>query len=138
MRILGIDYGEARTGLAVCDDNEIVATVLQTIHERNHEKLADTITSICSERKIQKIVLGLPKNMDGSEGFRAEYTRKFQKMLEERMPELLYDFYDERLTTVAASYFMQEAGTKGKKKKASIDALSAQIILQDYIERSKK
>ena len=138
MRILGIDYGEARTGLAVCDDNEIVATVLQTIHERNHEKLADTITSICSERKIQKIVLGLPKNMDGSEGFRAEYTRKFQKLLEERMPELLYDFYDERLTTVAASYFMQEAGTKGKKKKASIDALSAQIILQDYIERSKK
>lgn len=138
MRILGIDYGEARTGLAVCDDDEIVATVLQTIHERNHEKLADTITSICNERKIQKIVLGLPKNMDGSEGFRAEYTRKFQKMLEERLPEMLYDFYDERLTTVAASYFMQEAGTKGKKKKASIDALSAQIILQDYIERNKK
>ncbi|MBQ7095426.1 MAG: Holliday junction resolvase RuvX [Clostridia bacterium] len=138
MRILGIDYGEARTGLAVCDDDEIVATVLQTIHERNHEKLADTITSICNERNIQKIVLGLPKNMDGSEGFRAEYTRKFQKMLEERMPELLYDFYDERLTTVAASYFMQEAGTRGKKKKASIDALSAQIILRDYIERNKK
>ena len=138
MRILGIDYGEARTGLAVCDDAEIVATVLQTINERNHEKLADKIKEICDERKIEKIVLGLPKNMDGTEGFRAEYTRKFQTMLAERMPHLSYDFYDERLTTVAASYFMQEAGTKGKKKKASIDALSAQIILQDYIDRNRK
>lgn len=138
MRILGIDYGEARTGLAISDENEIVATVLQTIHERNHDKLADTIAEICKERAIKKIVLGLPKNMDGSEGFRAEYTRKFQGLLAERMPDLLYDFYDERLTTVAASYFMQEAGTRGKKKKASIDALSAQIILQDYLDRNNK
>lgn len=137
MRILGIDYGEARTGLAVCDENEIVATVLQTVHERNHEKLADTIEKICRDEKIEKIVLGLPKNMDGTEGFRAEFTRKFQGILAERLPDLEYDFYDERLTTVAASYFMQEAGTKGKKKKASIDALSAQIILQDYIDRNK-
>ena len=138
MRILGIDYGEARTGLAISDEKEIVATVLQTVAERNHEKLADTIALICKTREIEKIVLGLPKNMDGTEGFRAEYTRKFQAMLQERLPELEYDFYDERLTTVAASYFMQEAGTKGKKKKASIDALSAQIILQDYLDRNNR
>lgn len=138
MRILGIDYGEARTGLAISDENEVVATVLQTIHERNHEKLADKIAEICKERKVEKIVLGLPKNMDGTEGFRAEYTRKFKDLLADRMPDLIYDFYDERLTTVAASYFMQEAGTKGKKKKASIDALSAQIILQDYLDRNNR
>ena len=112
MRILGIDYGEARTGLAISDENEVVATVLQTVHERNHEKLADKIAEICKERKVEKIVLGLPKNMDGTEGFRAEYTRKFKDLLADRMPDLIYDFYDERLTTVAASYFMQEAGTK--------------------------
>lgn len=138
MRILGIDYGEARTGLAVCDEDETVATVIGTIHERNKEKLADKICEMCALEKIQRIVLGLPKNMDGTEGFRAEYTRKFSAMLKERMPEMSIEFYDERMTTMVASRFMMEANTKGKKKKASIDALSAQIILQDYLERNRK
>lgn len=137
MRILGIDYGEARTGLAVCDDNEMVATVIGTIHERDKEKLADKICAVCSERSIQKIVMGLPKNMDGTEGFRADHTRIFQQKLQALMPQLPMEFYDERLSTVAASRFMMEANTKGKKKKASIDALSAQIILQDYIDRNR-
>lgn len=138
MRILGIDYGEARTGLAVCDESETVATVIGTVHERDKEKLADKITAVCGEERIQKIVMGLPKNMDGSEGFRAEHTRKFAAMLQARMPELPLEFYDERMTTMVASRFMMEGNTKGKKKKASIDALSAQIILQDYLERNRK
>ena len=138
MRILGIDYGEARTGLAVSDETEMVATVIGTVHERDKEKLADRITAVCSEEQIQKIVLGLPKNMDGTEGFRAEHTRKFCEMLRERMPEMPVEFYDERMTTMVASRFMMEANTKGKKKKAAIDALSAQIILQDYLERNRK
>ncbi len=138
MRILGIDYGEARTGLAVCDDSETVATVIGTIHERDKERLADRITAVCQEEQIGKIVLGLPKNMDGTEGFRAEHTRKFCAMLQERMPAIPTEFYDERMTTMVASRFMMEANTKGKKKKASIDALSAQIILQDYLDRNRK
>ncbi len=138
MRILGIDYGEARTGLAVSDENEMVATVIGTIHERDKEKLADRITAVCQEEQIQKIVSGLPKNMDGTEGFRAEHTRKFCSMLQERMPKMPIEFYDERMTTMVASRFMMEANTRGKKKKASIDALSAQIILQDYLERNRK
>ncbi len=138
MRILGIDYGEARTGLSVCDENETVATVIGTVHERDKERLADKITAVCAEEKIQKIVLGLPKNMDGTEGFRAEHTHKFCDLLAQRMPEMPMDFYDERMTTMVASRFMMEGNTKGKKKKASIDALSAQIILQDYIDRNRK
>lgn len=138
MRILGIDYGEVRTGLAVSDDTETVATVIGTVQERDKEKLADRITAVCREETIGKIILGLPKNMDGTEGFRAEHTRKFATMLQERMPELPLEFYDERMTTMVASRFMMEANTKGKKKKASIDALSAQIILQDYLERNRK
>ncbi|MBQ4052559.1 MAG: Holliday junction resolvase RuvX [Clostridia bacterium] len=138
MRILGIDYGEARTGLAVCDENEMIATVIGTVPERDKEKLADKITEVCQKEAIEKIVLGLPKNMDGSEGFRAEHTRKFAALLQERLPHLPLDFYDERMTTMVASRFMMEANTKGKKKKASIDALSAQIILQDYIDRNRK
>ncbi len=138
MRILGIDYGEVRTGLAVSDDAEIVATVIGTVHERDKEKLADRITAVCQEEHIEKIIIGLPKNMDGSEGFRAEHTRKFAAMLQERMPQIPLEFYDERMTTMVASRFMMEANTKGKKKKAAIDALSAQIILQDYLERNRK
>ena len=138
MRILGIDYGEARTGLALCDDMETVATVWGTVAERDKEKLAQKITALCQEEKVEKIVLGLPKNMDGTEGFRAEHTRKFAALLQEKMPHLPLDFYDERMTTMVASRFMMEANTKGKKKKASIDALSAQIILQDYIDRNRK
>ncbi len=137
MRILGIDYGEARTGLAVCDENEMIATVIGTVAERDKEKLAEKIAAVCNEKQIEKIVLGLPKNMDGSEGFRAEHTRKFAALLQEKVPTLPMDFYDERMTTMVASRFMMEANTKGKKKKASIDALSAQIILQDYIDRNR-
>ncbi len=138
MRILGIDYGEARTGLAVSDDTETVATVIGTVHERDKERLANRIAETCRTEQIQKIIMGLPRNMDGTEGFRAEHTRKFAAMLQERMPELPIEFYDERMTTMVASRFMMEANTKGKKKKASIDALSAQIILQDYLERNRK
>lgn len=138
MRILGIDYGEARTGLAVCDENEMISTVIGTVHERDKDKLAQKIASVCTEEHVQKIVLGLPKNMDGTEGFRAEHTRLFAQKLQDLLPELPMEFYDERLSTVAASRFMMEANTKGKKKKNAIDALSAQIILQDYIDRNRK
>lgn len=137
MRILGIDYGEARTGLAVCDENETIATVLYTVNERDKLRLTEKITAVCKEEHIQKIVLGLPKNMDGTEGFRAEHTRKFCALLQESMPEMPVEFYDERMTTMVASRFMMEANTKGKKKKASIDALSAQIILQDYLDSKR-
>ena len=137
MRIMGIDYGEARTGLAVGDTDTAIATVIGTVHERNKPILAEKIAQTCIDEKIEKLVFGLPKNMDGTEGFRAEHTRIFAAMLQELLPDLPIDFYDERLSTVAASRFMMEANTKGKKKKNSIDALSAQIILQDYLERNK-
>lgn len=138
MRILGIDYGEARTGLAISDENEMLATVVGTIHERDPNRLAEKIAVFCRERSVQKIVLGLPKNMDGSEGFRAEHTRRFQHILAEILPELSFDYYDERLTTVSAARIMNEAGTNGRKKKHAIDALSAQIILEDYLRCRQK
>lgn len=138
MRILGIDYGEARTGLAISDDTETVATVIGTVHERDKERLSERITETCITEKVKKIIMGLPKNMDGTEGFRAEHTRKFAAMLQEKMPEIPLEFYDERMTTMVASRFMMEANTKGKKKRNAIDALSAQIILQDYLERNRK
>ncbi len=137
MRILGIDYGEARTGLAISDETEFLSNTYATLHERNKEILADRVAVICKENNVRKIVLGLPKNMDGTEGFRAQATRLFKDLLAERLPEVPIDFYDERMTTMIASHFMAEAGTKGKKKRNAIDALSAQIILQDYLDRNR-
>lgn len=138
MRILGIDYGEARTGLAVSDDGESIATVIGTVHERDKERLAEKIAEICRSEHIGKIVSGLPKNMDGTEGFRAEHTRKFCAMLQEMLSDIPIEFYDERMTTMAASRFMYEGNVKHKKQKNAIDALSAQIILQDYLDRNRK
>ena len=138
MKILGIDYGEARTGLAISDETEFLSNTYGTLHERNKEALADRVTAVCQEHNVQKIVLGLPKNMDGTEGFRAQATRQFKELLIERMPDVPIDFYDERMTTMIASHFMAEAGTKGQKKRNAIDALSAQIILQDYLDRNRK
>ena len=138
MRILGIDYGEARTGLAVSDDEESIATVIGTVHERDKERLAEKIAEICRSEHIGKIVSGLPKNMDGTEGFRAEHTRKFCAMLQEMLSDIPIEFYDERMTTMAASRFMYEGNVKHKKQKNAIDALSAQIILQDYLDRNRK
>lgn len=138
MRILGIDYGEARTGLALSDETEMLSNTYDTLHERNKEVLAQKIADICRQYDVHKIVLGLPKNMDGTEGFRAQATRAFKELLEPLLPDMGFEFYDERMTTMIASHFMAEAGTKGKKKRNAIDALSAQIILQDYLDRNRK
>ena len=94
MRILGIDYGEARTGLAVSDDGESIATVIGTVRERDKERLAEKIAEICRSEHIGKIVSGLPKNMDGTEGFRAEHTRKFCAMLQEILSDIPIEVYE--------------------------------------------
>ena len=138
MRILGIDYGEARTGLAISDEGEQIATAVGTLHERDKARLAERIAAFCTERGVQKIVLGLPKNMDGTEGFRAEATRRFAALLAERMSGCPICFTDERLTSMMAARFLEETNTRGKKKKNAIDALSAEIILQDYLDGARQ
>ena len=134
MRILGIDYGEARTGLAVCDENEMIATVIGTVPERDKEKLADKITEVCQKEAIEKIVLGLPKNMDGSEGESAQAARAFGEMLKEKT-ELPLEFGDERGTTITAHGYLNNTDTRGKKRKNVVDAVAATIILEDYLRK---
>ena len=98
--------------------------------------LADEITEIATEKKAEKIVLGLPKNMDGSEGFRAEACRQLAELISERI-NLPIDFEDERLTTVSAHNALNATNTRGKKRKAVVDAVSAVIILEDYLRKTK-
>ena len=132
MIILAVDYGDVRTGIAVCDKNEILASPVGVITERKPEILSEKIAALCKERKAEMIVMGLPKNMDGSEGFRAQACREFAAMLEEKTG-LQVEMRDERLTTVSAHTFLNMTNTRGEKRKQTVDAVSAVLILEDYI-----
>ncbi len=136
MVILSVDYGDARTGIAACDALQMLASPVTVIHQTEKEPLADEICRIAAEKKAQKLVLGLPKNMDGSEGFRAQACREFAALLSEKSG-LPVDFQDERLTTVSAHNALNLTNTRGKKRKAVVDAVSAVIILEDYLRRTK-
>lgn len=132
MIIMSVDYGDARTGLAVCDKNEILASPVCVIKESGRSNLIEKIVSAAKENDVRLFVVGLPKNMDGSEGFRAEACREFAKELSEKSG-LETAMYDERLTTVAAHNALNAVDIRGKKRKAVVDAVSAVMILEDYM-----
>ena len=97
----------------------------------------DKIAEVCAEQRIVGIVLGLPVNMDGSQGFRADRIKELAALLEERMPTVPVAFFDERLSTMAAARFLNETNTRGAKRKSVVDTLSAQIILQNALDKLK-
>lgn len=136
--LLGVDFGDKRTGLAVCDPSRTIATAIGVISPGGIEKTADEVAKIAIERGVCALVVGLPVNMDGSEGFRAARYRKFAWLLEERLGENIpVLLFDERMTTMTAARFLNETNTRGQKRKDVIDALSAQIILQNFIDKLK-
>ena len=135
-KYLGVDYGDKRTGLAECDISGLIATGIFTISEGGMRKTAMRVAKEAEARACKLIVIGLPKNMDGSEGERAEVIRTFAAMLPE-YTNIPYDFYDERMTTMVAYRFLGETGSYGKKRRETVDTLSAQIILQNYIDRER-
>lgn len=134
MVIISVDYGDVRTGVAACDKFQMLASPVTVIKQKDTELLSEEIKKICLEKKAEKIVLGLPKNMDGSEGFRAEACKEFAKLLSEKTG-LSVDFQDERLTTVSAHNILNATDTRGKKRKAVVDAVSAVLILEDYLRK---
>ena len=134
MRIMSIDYGEKRTGIAVSDENEILASAVTVITESDPIMAAQKCVKCFKEIKADEIVLGLPKNMDGSLGFRANKTIEFSKLLQSFLPDTNIVFLDERLTTKEAIQYMNITNTRGKKRKQTIDALAAKIILQNYLD----
>lgn len=134
MVIISVDYGDVRTGVAACDKLQLLASPVTVIKQKDPELLSEEIKKICLEKKAEKIVLGLPKNMDGSEGFRAEACKEFAKLLSEKTG-LSVDFQDERLTTVSAHNILNATDIRGKKRKAVVDAVSAVLILEDYLRK---
>ena len=132
-KILGVDYGDVRTGLAVSDPLGFLASGIGTIKPGGMRNTAVAVAEEAKKQSAVLIVIGLPKNMDGSEGFRAEAVRAFAALLSE-YTEIPYVFYDERLSTMEAHKFLNLTDTKGKKRKEVVDMLSAQIILQNYLD----
>lgn len=136
MIMMSVDYGDVRTGVAFCDKSEVLASPYGVIHESYQPKLVQKLAEIAAEKGAQKIIVGLPVNMDGSYGFRCDACRELGKMLQEASG-IEVDYQDERLTTVIAHDFLSANNVKGKKKKKKVDAVSAVLILQSYIDKNK-
>ena len=136
-RILGVDFGDTRTGLAVSDAGRFLASGIGYVSPGGIQKTADKVAEVAREQKVSAIVVGLPKNMDGSEGFRAERCREFAGLLREQLEDIPIAMIDERMTTMSASRYLNETNTRGQKRKGVIDTLSAQIILQNALDRLK-
>lgn len=136
MIIMSVDYGDVRTGIAVCDKMQILASPVCVITEKDREKLADKIKDLAIERKVERICVGVPQNMDGSYGFRSDACKEFGALLNEKTG-IQVDFQNERLTTVSAHNILNTMDVRGKKRKAVVDAVSAVLILEDYMNSLK-
>ncbi|SBW01516.1 putative Holliday junction resolvase [uncultured Eubacteriales bacterium] len=137
MRIMAIDYGDARTGLAVSDPTGLLAGYTTVIQSRKADFVAAEIARIAKERGVEELVMGFPRNMDGTEGPRAELYREFALQLEEvvGMKPVLWD---ERRTTVAAHAILHESGKRMKEHKKTVDAVAATLILEGYLTRKRQ
>lgn len=136
MRILAVDLGLQRTGVAISDEREILASPIGTVTEHNRDRLLDKVAALAAEHRAEHLVVGHPRNMDGSRGESAARAEEFAAALARRTA-LPYTLWDERLTTVSAIGFLNETNTRGKKRKAVVDTVSAVIILQDFIDSRK-
>lgn len=135
MRYLGLDLGSRRLGVSISDPNGIIASAYKVIeHNEEYEKLVEDIKKIVSDEKIEKIVLGLPKNMNNTIGPKGELSYKFKEMLEEKIDKEII-LVDERLTTKEATDVLIKGNTSRKKRKKVVDSLAATIILQSYLDR---
>ncbi|MBR0423069.1 MAG: Holliday junction resolvase RuvX [Clostridia bacterium] len=137
MIIMAIDYGKVRTGLAICDKKEILPFPIGVIEEKNMEILCNKITEKTTENNVELVIIGLPKNMDGSLGESAKSAKKLGEKLKAKT-DINIDFWDERKTTVTAHEYLNQTNTRGKKRKSIIDTVSATIILQNYLDYRKK
>lgn len=134
--LLGVDFGDKRTGLAVCDALRMLSAGIGTISPGGIDRTADAIAEEAKRRGVSGIVVGHPINMDGSEGPRAKRAVKLARILSERT-NLPIALFDERMSTMNAARFLNETNTRGEKRKSVIDTLSAEIILQNAIDRLK-
>lgn len=132
MKIMGVDYGDSRTGLAMCDRTEFLASPIGIIPEKSFAKVAEKIVYATREYAAEMVVIGLPLNMDGSRGARADKAEKLATTLRGVL-DIPVELWDERSTTITAANILSENGTYGKKRKQVLDAVAAVVILESYM-----
>ena len=137
MKIMSVDYGDSRTGIAICDKNEMLASPYTVIKEAYQPKLIKEITNIVSKEKVEKIVIGLPRNMDGSYGYRCDECKSLGDAIMAEL-DITIDYEDERLTTVISHNVLSSNNVRGKNRKDTVDAVAAVMILQSYLDRIHK
>lgn len=136
MKILAVDLGTVRTGIAVSDQTELLASPVGTVTQRNIDRLIEQVATIAKEQNAVEIVVGHPRNMDGSMGESARRAQMFAVQLHEATG-LPVNLWDERMTTMSAIGILNETNTRGKKRKAVVDTVSATIILQNYLDAKR-
>ncbi|MBR3149928.1 MAG: Holliday junction resolvase RuvX [Eubacterium sp.] len=135
MKLMSIDYGDVRTGIAFSDIRGILASPYTVINESYMPKLVDKLAEIIEKEKPEKVIIGLPRNMDGTYGYRCDECRELGAAVSEKCGvEVVYQ--DERLTTVMAHNVLSDNNVRGKKRKETVDAVSAVMILQSYIDKN--
>lgn len=132
MRVMAIDYGDARTGVAISDALGMLTGTTTVIHSWNAEKTAQELAQLVKEHGVERIVMGFPRNMDGSEGSRAALYREFAAKLEELLAQPVV-LWDERRTTIEAHQILSAGNYHGKKRKNTVDAVAASLILEGYL-----
>ena len=132
MRVLAVDFGDARTGIAVSDLTGTLAGEAWVIHEKNVQNAARTIVSEAASRDVSKIVVGYPKNMNGTVGPRAEKSEALAELIR-NLTDIEVVLWDERMTTMSAHRILDNAGRYGKKRKQTVDAVAASLILESYL-----
>ena len=136
MKIMAIDYGDARTGIAISDATGLLAGFTTVIHSRKAEAVVDEVAALIQSHQVEELVMGFPRNMDGTEGPRADLYRAFAGQLAERtgMTPVLWD---ERRTTIEAHSILSASGKKMKQHKKNVDAVAATLILEGYLTRKR-
>ena len=132
MIIMAVDFGDSRTGIAICGKSELAASPVCVISEKDFVKCIEKTSALAKEHHAEEIVVGYPKNMNGTIGERAEKCELFAHKLEE-LTDCPVKLWDERCTTVSAHNYLNVTNTRGKKRKAIVDAVSAVIILESYL-----
>lgn len=136
MKILSIDYGDVRTGIAMSDIRGILASPYTVIKETYQPKLVKAIVDIIAENKVETIVIGLPRNMDGTYGYRCDECKSLGEAIKNEI-DVKICYEDERLTTVIAHDILSQNNVRGQKRKDAVDAVSAVMILQSFLDKTK-
>ena len=136
MKLMAVDYGDKRTGIALSDVRQMLASPYSVINESYLPKLVDKLSEIIDAEKPEKVIIGLPRNMDGSYGYRCDECKALGEAVAEKCC-IAVEYQDERLTTVMAHNVLSDNYVRGQKRKDTVDAVSAVMILQSYIDKNK-